>query len=117
MTWKAPDVERPEGPTTGPERVLLQAVLDWHRHLVESEVGRERHPRRHPVQLDHRPVPARHLIAEGNVTARELRLGDQREVQLADQALVHSRSITSPEVWDHVRTAEHAAARARLRRG
>src|SRR5271169_1335897 len=31
VTWKAPDVERPEGPTTGPERVLLQAVLDWHR--------------------------------------------------------------------------------------
>ena len=31
MTWKAPDVERPEGPATGPERVLLQAVLDWHR--------------------------------------------------------------------------------------
>jgi uncharacterized damage-inducible protein DinB len=31
VTWKAPDVERPDGPTTGPERVLLQAVLDWHR--------------------------------------------------------------------------------------
>ena len=31
MTWKAPDVERPGGPLTGPERPLLQAVLDWHR--------------------------------------------------------------------------------------
>ena len=31
MTWKAPDVERPGGPTTGPERPLLQAMLDWHR--------------------------------------------------------------------------------------
>ena len=31
MTWKAPDVERPGGPTAGPERPLLQAVLDWHR--------------------------------------------------------------------------------------
>src|SRR6202050_1881254 len=29
--WKTPDVERPGGPATGPERVLLQAVLDWHR--------------------------------------------------------------------------------------
>ena len=31
MTWKAPDVERPEGPLTGPERPLLQAFLDWQR--------------------------------------------------------------------------------------
>lgn len=31
MTWKAPDVERPDGPSTGPERPLLQAFLDWHR--------------------------------------------------------------------------------------
>ena len=31
MTWKAPDVERPEGPLTGPERPMLQAFLDWHR--------------------------------------------------------------------------------------
>ncbi len=31
MTWKAPEVERPEGPCTGPERPMLQAVLDWHR--------------------------------------------------------------------------------------
>jgi uncharacterized damage-inducible protein DinB len=31
VTWKAPDVERPGGPLTGPERPLLQAFLDWHR--------------------------------------------------------------------------------------
>ena len=31
VTWKAPEVERPEGPLTGPERPMLQAVLDWHR--------------------------------------------------------------------------------------
>jgi uncharacterized damage-inducible protein DinB len=31
MTWKAPDVERPDGPSAGPERPMLQAVLDWHR--------------------------------------------------------------------------------------
>jgi uncharacterized damage-inducible protein DinB len=31
VTWKAPDVERPGGPTAGPERPMLQAVLDWHR--------------------------------------------------------------------------------------
>jgi len=31
VTWKPPDVERPGGPTTGPERPLLQAILDWHR--------------------------------------------------------------------------------------
>jgi len=32
MTWKAPDVERLEdGPSAGPERPLLQAMLDWHR--------------------------------------------------------------------------------------
>jgi uncharacterized damage-inducible protein DinB len=31
MTWKAPDVERPDGPTAAPERVLLQGMLDWHR--------------------------------------------------------------------------------------
>src|ERR1700687_4236024 len=31
VTWKAPDVERPGGPTAGPERPLLQAFLDWHR--------------------------------------------------------------------------------------
>ena len=31
MTWKAPDVERPDGPLTGPERPMLQAFLDWQR--------------------------------------------------------------------------------------
>ena len=31
MTWKAPEVERPEGPLTGPERPMLQAFLDWQR--------------------------------------------------------------------------------------
>jgi uncharacterized damage-inducible protein DinB len=31
VTWKAPDVERPEGPLTGPERPMLQAFLDSHR--------------------------------------------------------------------------------------
>src|SRR5579859_1722076 len=32
MTWKAPDVERLEdGPSAGPERPILQAMLDWHR--------------------------------------------------------------------------------------
>jgi uncharacterized damage-inducible protein DinB len=31
MTWIAPEVPRPGGPLTGPERPLLQAMLDWHR--------------------------------------------------------------------------------------
>jgi uncharacterized damage-inducible protein DinB len=31
VTWKAPEVERPTGPLTGPERPLLQAFLNWHR--------------------------------------------------------------------------------------
>jgi uncharacterized damage-inducible protein DinB len=31
VTWKAPEVERPGGPLTGPERPMLQAFLDWHR--------------------------------------------------------------------------------------
>jgi uncharacterized damage-inducible protein DinB len=31
MTWIAPEVPRPDGPLTGPERPLLQAMLDWHR--------------------------------------------------------------------------------------
>ena len=31
VTWKAPEIERPGGPLTGPERPLLQAFLDWHR--------------------------------------------------------------------------------------
>ncbi len=31
VTWKAPDVERPQGPLTGPERPMLQAFLDGHR--------------------------------------------------------------------------------------
>jgi uncharacterized damage-inducible protein DinB len=31
VTWIAPDVERPEGPLTGPERPMLQAFLDWYR--------------------------------------------------------------------------------------
>src|SRR3984885_12236442 len=31
VTWEAPDVERPDGPLTGPERLLLQSFLDWHR--------------------------------------------------------------------------------------
>jgi uncharacterized damage-inducible protein DinB len=31
VTWKAPDVERHGGPLAGPERPILQAMLDWHR--------------------------------------------------------------------------------------
>jgi len=31
VTWKAPQVERPDGPLTGPERPMLQAFLDWQR--------------------------------------------------------------------------------------
>jgi uncharacterized damage-inducible protein DinB len=31
VTWKAPEVERPDGPLTGPERPMLQAFLDWYR--------------------------------------------------------------------------------------
>jgi len=31
VTWTAPDVERPDGPLKGPERPILQAMLDWHR--------------------------------------------------------------------------------------
>src|SRR6266496_1550228 len=31
VTWIAPEVERPEGPLTGPERPMLQAFLDWQR--------------------------------------------------------------------------------------
>ena len=31
MTWKAPNVVRPEGPLFGAERPMLQAFLDWHR--------------------------------------------------------------------------------------
>jgi hypothetical protein len=31
VTWKAPDVARPEGPLDDPERPMLQAFLDWQR--------------------------------------------------------------------------------------
>jgi uncharacterized damage-inducible protein DinB len=31
VTWTAPEVERPTGPLTGPERPMLQAFLDWYR--------------------------------------------------------------------------------------
>jgi uncharacterized damage-inducible protein DinB len=32
VTWTAPEVHRLEdGPTAGPERPILQAMLDWHR--------------------------------------------------------------------------------------
>ena len=31
MPWKAPDIERLDGPSAGPERPILQAMLDWHR--------------------------------------------------------------------------------------
>ena len=32
MTWTAPEVDRLEdGPQAGPERPILQAILDWHR--------------------------------------------------------------------------------------
>jgi uncharacterized damage-inducible protein DinB len=34
MTWEAPDVERPEGPLTGPERPMLQAFLDSQRSTL-----------------------------------------------------------------------------------
>src|SRR6202012_42618 len=31
VTWKAPEVERSEGPLTGGERPMLQAFLNWQR--------------------------------------------------------------------------------------
>src|SRR5271154_2863322 len=39
VTWKAPEVERPEGPLTGPERPMLQAFLDWHRATLLYKCG------------------------------------------------------------------------------
>src|ERR1019366_5041298 len=39
VTWKAPDVERPDGPLTGPERPMLQAFLDWHRATLLYKCG------------------------------------------------------------------------------
>lgn len=30
-TWTAPDVDRPSGPLSGPERPQLEALLSWHR--------------------------------------------------------------------------------------
>jgi SAM-dependent methyltransferase len=34
VTWKAPEVERSEGPLTGAERPMLQAFLDWQRETL-----------------------------------------------------------------------------------
>jgi len=39
VTWKAPAVERPDGPLTGPERPMLQAFLDWHRATLLFKCG------------------------------------------------------------------------------
>src|ERR1700679_3021259 len=60
MTWKAPDVERPGGPTAAPERVLLQGVLDWHRAtLLYKCAGLT------GEQLAERPVPSSGLTLLG----------------------------------------------------
>jgi uncharacterized damage-inducible protein DinB len=62
VTWKAPDVERPGGPLTGPERPLLQAVLDWHRAtLLYKCAGLT------GEQLAERPVPPSDLSLLGLV--------------------------------------------------
>jgi len=42
------------------------------------KMRRERQSRRHAVQLDYRPVLARHVPAERDVAAGEFGLGDQR---------------------------------------
>ena len=62
MTWIAPDVERPEGPLTGPERPMLQAFLDWHRAtLLYKCAGLT------GEQLAERPVPPSALSLLGLV--------------------------------------------------
>ena len=40
MTWTAPEVAEPEGPTTGPERPLLAGYLAWQRNkLLQACAG------------------------------------------------------------------------------
>ena len=62
VTWKAPEVERPEGPLTGPERPMLQAFLDWQRatllHKCAGLTGEE---------LAQRPIPPSDLSLLGLV--------------------------------------------------
>jgi len=62
----------------GARRVRLRSAALQSLSTGSVRAEKERHSRRHAVQLDHWPVPARHAPAERDVAAREFRLGDQR---------------------------------------
>lgn len=62
MTWTVPVPDLPEGPMTGPERALLEGLLDWHRatllHVCAGLTAE---------QLAARPLPAADLSLLGLV--------------------------------------------------
>lgn len=60
MAWTAPDVERPEGLTTAPERELLEGLLDWHRRTLLAKCSGLT-----AEQLTHRSVPPSNLSLLG----------------------------------------------------
>jgi uncharacterized damage-inducible protein DinB len=109
VTWKAPDVERPGGPLTGPERPLLQAFLDWHRAtLLYKCAGRA------GEQLAERAVPpsqlsllglVRHMTKVERIWFRRRYAGEPVESPFGDE---------TDADFEHVDPARAAADYARL---
>jgi uncharacterized damage-inducible protein DinB len=124
VTWKAPEVERPDGPLAGPERPMLQAFLDWQRatllHKCAGLTGE---------QLAERAVPpsrmsllglVRHMTEVERVWFRQRFAGEPVERPFEDSEADFERVDPARAAADYARLTEEfkladaAAANASL---
>ena len=110
VTWKAPDVERPEGPLTGPERPMLQAFLDWHRATLLYKCGGLT-----GEQMAERTVPpsglsllglVRHMTKVERVWFRQRFAGEPVDDPFGDKAADFERVDPARAAADYARLTE-----------
>src|SRR5436305_11699589 len=111
VTWIAPEVERPEGPLTGPERPMLQAFLDWQRAtllykcagLTGEQLARRAIP---PSELSLLGL-LRHMTKVERVWFRMRFAGEQVELPLGSNFQAEFEGANPPrEAADYARLNE-----------
>jgi uncharacterized damage-inducible protein DinB len=110
VTWKAPDVVRPEGPLYGDERPMLQAFLDWHRAtLLWKCAGLT------GEQLAQRAVPpsdlsllglVRHMTKVERIWFRQRFAGEPVELPFEDMQADYTQTDPARAAADYARLTE-----------
>lgn len=111
MTWTAPLPEPSSGPLTGPERPILEGMLDWHRrtlHLICAGLTAE--------QLASRPIASTNLTLLGLVRhmAKVERVWFRKRVAGENIEHLHQFDAHDDTDFNELDPAEAAAALSQL---